>query len=66
METVLDTLPGKIETEAEKEARVEFLESVRRAEMTKIKALEKYINALKRQPESLEKEDENLSATNHK
>ena len=52
MKTVLETLPGKQETEGEKEARIEYLESVRRAEMTKIRALEKYINTLKREPEN--------------
>ena len=42
------TLPEKFDMEAERETRIEYLEQVRRAEMTKIKALEKYIDALKR------------------
>lgn len=49
MEAVLESLPGKIETEAEKEARIEYLESIKRAEALKVKALGKYIDALKRE-----------------
>ena len=49
METILDTLPDKTETETEKEARIEFLESVKRAEALKLKALGKYIDALKQE-----------------
>lgn len=50
MDTVLETLQ-ETETKAEKEARIEYLEQVKRAEITRIKALEKYINVLKRQEE---------------